>query len=136
MPTEMKPLTVLVVDDDEILRDMISFTLQRHGYRVLSAEDGQAGLSLLAEQSKEVDVILTDITMPQMTGPQMLEAWVKSRDASLPFPKIIFLSGDANDKQSPKGVPAQKLFYLPKPLTGKYLLEKLREITSDSESLV
>ena len=65
--------TILVVDDDSVLRRLLATVLKLRGYAVLAAEDGVQALKLLAEREGDVDLVLADIIMPQMDGWDLLE---------------------------------------------------------------
>ena len=81
-------LTILVVDDEEPLRDYMGRVMTDDGYRVLVAENGLEALALL-EKAPGIDLVITDVAMPVMTGPEMA-----ARIASQPEPPpVLFVSG-------------------------------------------
>jgi CheY-like chemotaxis protein len=75
--------TILLVDDDSVLRRLLTTVLKLRGYHVLAAEHGMEALEILEAQNGEVDLVLADILMPQMDGWQLLEA-IQSRFAQVP----------------------------------------------------
>jgi CheY-like chemotaxis protein len=81
--------TVLVVDDQDVLRKVIGHELEEAGFRVVLAEDGQAAWRILEIGAEPVDIIVTDIVMPVMGGVELA-----ARVATLPSPPpLIFISG-------------------------------------------
>ena len=80
---------VLVIDDDEPLRSVLCRALERVGYEALEAADGQAALEVLRLQEDRVDVIVTDIVMPDMEGIELI-MWLRKAHPSLP---VIAMSG-------------------------------------------
>ncbi|MGO8915671.1 MAG: response regulator [Stellaceae bacterium] len=83
--------TVLVVDDDPDVRAFVTSLLRDIGYAVVEAEDGQAALKVL-EQAGDVDLLITDLAMPSMTGPELI---MRARQASPGLP-VILITGAAN----------------------------------------
>jgi DNA-binding NtrC family response regulator len=79
--------TILLIDDEDSMRRLFQVALERAGYRVLTADNGQHGLRLLEQQ--EVDLIFVDIFMPEMDGLELIPLLRKTRPAS----KIIAISG-------------------------------------------
>jgi CheY-like chemotaxis protein len=84
--------TVLVVDDDEVLRRYMTRVLEEEGYRVLLAEDGNEALALLKRYLPRVHLVVTDVLLPRMTGPELA-----IRVALQPTPPpVLFVSGGHN----------------------------------------
>jgi len=112
--------TVLMIDDEDLLLTMGEMVLSSYGYRVLTANNGQKGLELFCKCSKEIDLVITDLVMPQMSGRELME---KLRQHS-PDVKIICASGfirtGADDEET----------YLQKPFTSQDLLRKVKQVTS------
>lgn len=79
--------TVLIIDDDEIINEMISVLLQSHNYKTLSAHNGNEGLDIL--QNEEIDLVITDIIMPDKEGLQTIRE-IKSISPNTP---IVAISG-------------------------------------------
>ena len=86
-PTEK--ITVLVVDDEYFVRALLLPALTKRGYSVLMAEGGEEGIELFTRHSEEIDLIVTDITMPRVDGVQMIE---KVRSTH-PDTRVLFISG-------------------------------------------
>jgi DNA-binding response OmpR family regulator len=60
--------TVFVVEDEEMLRELLASTLEQHGYRVLSAEDGDAAVNIFQQESENIDVVIADMGLPKQSG--------------------------------------------------------------------
>lgn len=88
-------ITILVVEDNETLRQLICTVLSKHGYRVLAAEDGQSALDIL--EAEYIDLVISDIMMPQMDGYQLIE---HLRQSNYNLPVLIITAKDSfQDKQ-------------------------------------
>ncbi len=115
---------VLVIDDEEAIREITRSTLETFGYRVLTAADGTEAVALYAEHRNEVDVVLTDMLMPFMDGPATIRALQKMN----PQVKIIAASGlAAGHKPGEASLQGVRTF-LSKPYTAEKLLRVLAEI--------
>jgi CheY-like chemotaxis protein len=112
--------TILLVEDEELLRHVVVEMLSQLGYKVLGATSGKEALAVAREYTGRIDVLITDVLMPGLPGPQLADSLRKSR----PGLKVIFVSGDAeaNDVLGFGDVLLQK------PFTIKMLSCKLREI--------
>ncbi len=112
---------ILVVDDEEYIREVTSATLEKFGYRVITAADGTEGLAAFAEHRNEIGAVIADVSMPYMDGPSMLRG-MKRMEPGL---RSIVMSGLMNDSQrgdiADLGIP----FVLSKPFTAESLLETL-----------
>jgi two-component system cell cycle sensor histidine kinase/response regulator CckA len=115
--------TVLVVEDYADLRELIEEILKSAGFRVLVAQDGAAGLNVAREHAGEIDVLLTDIVMPNMLGPDLADK-LKSDNPGL---RVLFMSGHAQPALGTMVLsPGTQL--LQKPFMADELLDKLREV--------
>lgn len=123
--------TVLVVEDEEVVRHLICTVLGEAGYNVLCAESPEEGLRFGREQEKPIDLLVTDIVMPDMNGPTLARALV----ASQPEMRVLFVSGYSDADISDQGVVEPGLTVLQKPFTQESLAGKVREML-DSEVLV
>lgn len=115
--------TVLVVDDDAALRRMVRRWLTHAGCTVIEAEDGASALQILLERRERVDLVLTDMEMPALSGRE-LAAVLRTANVHTP---LVLMSGNAeraNDPPLQPGEPAPAL--LPKPFTPAQLLDALR----------
>jgi PAS domain S-box-containing protein len=116
--------TILLVEDEDIPREFQSHVLELEGFRVLSAKDGQKGLRTYCEFADDIDLIITDIVMPVMSGDAMVAG---VRRVGKPV-KILVVTGytvtEAADKLRALGVDG----FIQKPFTGDTLLQNVREI--------
>jgi two-component system, cell cycle sensor histidine kinase and response regulator CckA len=116
--------TVLLVEDEESVRQLVRETLESRGYRVLEAGNGNAGIALAAGHSGPIHLVITDVVMPGLSGPELTQQLLAAR----PGLKVLYLSGYAPDAVSiPLAADAQKAF-LQKPFTLQNLSRKVREI--------
>lgn len=114
--------TILLVDDEAIVRAMMSLALGRKGYTVLEAANGLDALGVFERYSGTIDLLLTDVAMPGLNGRELFEN-LASRRSGL---KVLFVSGYAGDTfQVP---PEQEVPFLPKPFLLEALLQKVREV--------
>jgi CheY-like chemotaxis protein len=115
---------ILVIDDEEAIRQITRSTLETFGYRVLIASDGTEAVARYAEHRNEVAVVLTDMLMPFMDGPATIRALQKMN----PHVKIIAASGlPASHKAGENSLKGIKIF-LNKPYTAEKLLKALAEV--------
>lgn len=117
--------TVLLVEDEAPVRRTIEQILSLHGYRVLTAEDGQACLELFEQHRGEIDLVLTDFVMPRLGG---LDLAAKLRSLQ-PDTKILFMSGFTNGQLDQAKVDALGgIELIEKPFRAAALLERVREL--------
>src|SRR6202012_4195903 len=116
--------TILVVDDEESLRNVVGGLLGRLGYHILSAGSGQEALALAAEYSGRIDLLLSDVVMDPLSGPALAEKLMVDR----PEMKVIFISGYPDSSLAPEGVLKPGTVLVNKPFTVKILSAKLREV--------
>ncbi|MGC1713513.1 MAG: response regulator [Xanthobacteraceae bacterium] len=115
--------TILLVEDEEGLRQLNARGLSSRGYTVLEAANGVEAIEILEKHGGKVDLVVSDVVMPEMDGPTLLRE-LRSRDPSL---KIIFVSGYAEDAFQ-KHLPADGQFaFLAKPFTLKQLVNEVKE---------
>jgi CheY-like chemotaxis protein len=116
--------TVLLVEDEEMVRNLATRVLTANGYFVLSAANGPEALALLARHGKPVDVLVTDVVMPGMSGRDLSKEIAKKNFAH----RTLFISGYTDDAIVHHGVLEPGLAFLNKPFTLESLLRKLREV--------
>ncbi len=115
--------TVLVVEDDQAVRDLTTSFLNTAGYQVLSAKDGFEALQLAKECGDSIAVLLTDVVMPKMRGTEL----AKRLRADFPATKVIFVSGYLEHNQEGAEILAYGVF-LEKPFTRESLLNQVNEV--------
>ncbi len=118
--------TILVVDDREGIRDLAARTLTRLGYEVVVAEDGLAALELAMPDRRHIDLIVTDVVMPRMGGPELVDA-LAPRYPGVP---VIFMSG-FTDHPATQQTSASGHRFLAKPFSPNDLAEMVREALDD-----
>jgi PAS domain S-box-containing protein len=116
--------TVLVVEDYPELRLLIEEILKGNGYRVLSAPDGAAALTVAREHAGEIDILLTDVVMPNMIGPD-LAAQLKTENPNL---RALFMSGHAQPALGGAAALPPDVPLLQKPFMARELLDKMSEV--------
>jgi len=114
--------TVLVVEDDPLVRGITSRALRGAGYRVLEAGDGREAIEVVGEASGPVDLVVTDVVMPGMSGPTLAEELA----ARVPRLRVLFVSGYSREAMAERGVPEAGPGFLAKPFTASALLERVR----------
>ncbi len=113
--------TVLVVEDEDMVRAVAERALSRQGYKVLTANDGEQGLEVLASGEK-IDLLISDVVMPNMDGPSMV---ARARDTHPDLP-VLFMSGYA-EEQLRKSIDLANVAFLPKPFSVSQLAEAARD---------
>jgi two-component system cell cycle sensor histidine kinase/response regulator CckA len=116
--------TILLVEDETPVRIFGAQALVNKGYKVLEAEDGESALYLIDQYGSEIDIIITDVIMPGMNGPTMIEEVV----GKFPQIKVIFISGYAEDAFVKTYGTDNKFNFLAKPFTLKQLASKVKEV--------
>jgi len=116
--------TILVIDDEVIIRELLSDILQSQGYNVLTAENGKIGLELYRSKKAIIDIIILDIIMPEMDGKQVYEK-VKSIDSEA---RVLITSGYSKSKIKEELLAKGVDGFLPKPFDIKDLLKQLENI--------
>jgi two-component system cell cycle sensor histidine kinase/response regulator CckA len=112
--------TVLLVEDEPMVRAVAERALTRHGYRVITADNGEEALEQLAK-SEHIDLLISDVVMPGMDGPTVVREARKSR----PDLKILFMSGYA-EEQLRNSIDIENVNFLPKPFSVTELAEAAR----------
>jgi two-component system, cell cycle sensor histidine kinase and response regulator CckA len=122
--------TILLVEDEESVRQLVRETLEARGYRVLEAANGDAAIALAASHSDTIHLVITDVVMPGLSGHELAQQLNSAR----PGIKVLYLSGYAQDAFPNPSVQAHKAF-LQKPFTLQSLSRKVREILGPPVSL-
>ena len=116
--------TVLVVEDEQSVRDLTVKMLQKLGYRILTAASGAEAIEISRTHPGPINLLLTDVVMPNMSGRQLADALRPHR----PDMKVLFLSGYTEDTIVHHGVLDQSVQFLPKPFSREVLAKKLRDV--------
>jgi CheY-like chemotaxis protein len=120
MPTGSE--TILLVEDDMAVREVARRILQRQGYSVLEAQNGQEALRLMAHHPGPIDLLLTDVVMPGMSGKALAEQGL----ALIPHLKTLFMSGYTDETIAHHGVIDPGVAFLQKPFSPVSLARKVR----------
>ncbi|HLR25044.1 MAG TPA: response regulator transcription factor [Fodinibius sp.] len=116
--------TILVVDDEQDLLDLIEYNLKKEGFNVLKAEDGQEGIEVT--QKYRPDLILLDIMMPKMNGLEVVECL--RNDDKLSHTPVIFLTARGDEKTEIKGLNKGGDDYITKPISTKKLISRIKAV--------
>jgi PAS domain S-box-containing protein len=116
--------TVLLVDDEETLRKMGERLLKANGYKVISATDGKTALAAAELRGRPVDLLLTDVVMPGMSGRELALELARRKLA----PRTLYMSGYTDEAILKHGVLEPGIAFIYKPFTVEALLSKLREV--------
>jgi PAS domain S-box-containing protein len=125
---EVSPLsgseTILLVEDDSSVRNLVERVLTSRGYNVLAAQHGSAALSLAANRERAVDLVLTDIVMPAMSGRQLVEALQLEH----PQLRVLYMSGYTDDEVLRRGLHDPGTSFIQKPFTAENLATQVRKV--------
>ena len=121
MTTGSSVRTILVVEDQPEVLSFLADALQALGYRVLTAAHPDDGLALGDEHAEEIDLVLTDVVMPGMNGPEMAQRLIFRH----PFLRVLYLSGYDRETLGPLGVPEEGPAFLKKPFTMDALVKRV-----------
>ncbi|HRE82308.1 MAG TPA: response regulator [Opitutaceae bacterium] len=119
--------SILLIDDEEGVREILQALLMAHGYQVRVASDGAEGLALYRKHRDEIDLVLTDMMMPGMQGTGVLHEIRRLN----PTARLIAMSG-ISDESSRSAAAKEQTFFLAKPMTGEELLRAVREALTSS----
>ncbi len=117
----MEKKTILVVDNGETIRETLVKILEREGYRVLTAEDGQAAMDVLKEN--EVNLILSDVCMPRMDGNKLL----KQAKSIHPDVEVILMTGHGKTEMGIEALRAGAFDFIQKPFTKLALNKTIKQ---------
>ena len=115
--------TILVVEDGDAVRNLVCRMLVQNGYGVLEARDGREALRLCESHSQPIQLVLTDLVMPNMKGAELAERLCLAH----PDLRIVLMSGYI-DEPVVQRLGRDSVLFLPKPFTSVELVEKLRQV--------
>jgi signal transduction histidine kinase/PAS domain-containing protein len=116
--------TVLLAEDDEVIRGMVARTLRTVGYSVLEARDGSEALRVAAGHSGTIDLLVTDVLMPRLGGREMAERLLESR----PGVRVLYMSGFTDTVAISQEIEGGGSHLLSKPFTPQVLVRRVREV--------
>jgi len=122
--------TVLLVEDEDSVRELVRLTLSSRGYKVLEAENGEAGLQLAEQTKGAIDILVTDVVMPGIGGRELAKKLLATR----PTTRVLYLSGYTEDAIATQGALTPGTAFLQKPFTLQNLAKKVREVLRSQPS--
>jgi CheY-like chemotaxis protein len=121
-PLPVTRLTVIVAEDEDVARRLVSRLLEAEGYRILEARDGGEALRLAREAGPHLRLVVTDVVMPGMDG------WELGRRLAVECPgvQVLYLSAYPQSDIFNRGAPSEKLPFLEKPFSSELFLKTVR----------
>lgn len=116
--------TILLVEDEDMLRRLARLTLTSYGYRVVEASNGEEAIEISAKHEGEIDLLLTDVIMPGMNGRELSNRLLESR----PTLRVLFMSGYTDDAIVHQGVLDESANFIQKPFAPDALAQRVREV--------
>jgi DNA-binding NtrC family response regulator len=123
-PAAVGTETILLVEDEDAVRSIVSMVLQQAGYTVLEASGGHAALEQAAAHAQRIHLLITDVVMPGMGGHELVQRLLEVR----PGLKVLYLSGHTDDALIRRGVMEADVAFLQKPFKISALTSKVREV--------
>ncbi len=116
--------TILLVEDEDAVRRFAKLALERHGFHVIEAGSPEQALSIASANDVVIELLVTDVVMPHLSGPELVERLKKSR----PDLPVLYMSGYPASMVMPGALPAAGIRLLPKPFTTADLLANIEDI--------
>jgi two-component system, cell cycle sensor histidine kinase and response regulator CckA len=120
--------TVILVEDDDAVRMFGARALRNKGYRVIEAKSGETALDLIEETTEKIDLLITDVVMPQMDGPALIRE-VRRIDPAI---RVIFISGYTEDSFRQRLGSDSEIHFLAKPFSLKQLAIKVKDVLGEN----
>jgi CheY-like chemotaxis protein len=120
--------TILLVEDETVVRQLVAEILESSGYTVMQAGDGPSALELLRRHSGKLDLLLTDVVMPGMSGPEVAQAVTSMR----PGTQVLYTSGYTDSAIGHHGVLEPGIAFLQKPFSASDLTRKVRVLLDEA----
>ena len=121
--------TLLIVEDEAEIRNLLQTALRKNGYAVLAAESGRAALDLVRDHTGAIDLLITDVMMPDMDGPELVRQLALIR----PETRTLFMSGHMDDAIGECLLPA-RVNFIQKPFSSRVIAQKVRDILDGASS--
>ena len=121
--------TILLVEDDALVRSLVRTVLRNEGYTLLEAADGREALVIASQHPGSIDLLLTDVVMPQMSGRELAEQLRQTRRQI----KVLFMSGYTDDAVVRHGLLMARVEFLAKPFSRLKLAAKVREVLDKAQ---
>ena len=116
--------SILVVDDEQGILNLVQDVLKSNGYVLISASDGNAAMSRAHDHAGPIHLLFTDVVMPGMNGHDLAKRLLNERSDV----KVLYMSGHVDDTVLHHGVSTSEASFLPKPFTPQLLLQKVRDV--------
>jgi two-component system cell cycle sensor histidine kinase/response regulator CckA len=116
--------TILIVEDEPAIRELVTYSLRDRGYNVLGASTGEEGLKVALAYQKPIDLVLTDVVMPKMTGREL----AKRLRTELPDTRVVFMSGYSDDDTFRDELEAAQDAFIQKPFTLDVLHDHIQRV--------
>jgi two-component system, cell cycle sensor histidine kinase and response regulator CckA len=116
--------TILVAEDEDGVRSLTREVLEKYGYTVLEASNGEEALKVAERHPGPLHLLLSDVVMPRMGGPELAQALVARR----PDVKVLYMSGYTDHPMVRRGVVNAGVAFLQKPFTPTVLVSRIREV--------
>ena len=129
-PSPAERPTVLVVDDEEDLRDIMRRMLERRGFDTLTAGDSAQAIETCREYTGDIDVLVTDLGLPGVSGGELS----RTATALRPAMGVVYISGLPKDIAVSKGLIESDALLVKKPFTSELLVEALRTVLADKDA--
>jgi CheY-like chemotaxis protein len=120
--------TILVAEDEDQLRTVVQRTLEQQGYAVLVARSGVEAIELATDYAGKIDLLLTDVVMPELNGRELAEQLARHR----PSMKVIYMSGYTENVIADHDLESPRVAFMPKPFAPDALLRKVRETLDEA----
>ncbi|MCK5114756.1 MAG: response regulator [Phycisphaerae bacterium] len=129
-PTKKQPRRILLVEDDHAVRRLVARVLVEDGYSVVETGDPTEAAGLMRQSSQPIDLLVSDVVMPEMNGPEMA-AQLRQTDPNL---KVLFMSGFSEETVISQGVPSNMEHFLHKPFTPQQICKKIADVLTESSA--
>lgn len=116
--------TVLVVEDEDSVRELLWKVLTEHGHTVLEARHGRDALSVAAGYDHQIQLVVTDVVMPEMGAGQLVDGLLAER----PEIKVLYISGYTDEEITRRGITQRETAFVHKPFTSVELMQKVRGV--------
>jgi CheY-like chemotaxis protein len=121
--------TVLLVEDEDGVRELIWKILTDHGHTVLEARHGRDALTVASGHQYPIQLLLSDVVMPEMGAGELADQLLAAR----PDMKVLFISGYTNDEVVRRGISGKDAAFIQKPFTTENLMKKVRKVLDATE---
>jgi len=115
---------LLIVENEPAIRNLLQVALRRNGYTVLAAESGREALELVRNHADAIHLLITDVVMPDMDGPEL----VRQLSTIRPDTRTLFMSGYMDDTLGERGILSTNANFIQKPFSPRTIAQKVRDI--------